>query len=291
MDEATVARMIENGELDEDKLMFQFSDEVDIPPGCTDISAVLNEAKVIGERRMVLKQAHYRFSLLSKVSYNSSMDFERYYRNLYDDIIEHHDIWFDKLYNVDNPNPTHAEFSTGILGTLCTILRQRGELEECSKVMVTYMEVLKRYQTMTDGCGSAAQIKCCEGLTYKANLIRINLGGQLRDKQMAMKAFRDMVVYEKKEKALGRYDCDTEPDFSGVLEGFLGRGDIDKVDDDDIYKALLFMTDDLDSRDEGPALKLHKCGHCDKEESMHGDHKKCSRCHQQPYCSKKVSAF
>ena len=82
---------------------------------------------------------------------------------IYDDIIEHYDIWFDKLYNVDNPNPTHAEFSTGILGTLCTILRQRGELEECSKVMVTYMEVLKRYQTMTDGCGSAAQIKCCEG--------------------------------------------------------------------------------------------------------------------------------
>ena len=66
---------------------------------------------------------------------------------------------------------------------------------------------------------------------------------------------------------------------------------------------------------DGPQLKLKKCGCCDKTETMHGDFKKCSvsrkfsccffvlndvqkltpiasllfqRCHQQPYCSKKV---
>ena len=86
MDEATVARMIERGELSEENIFFNIQEEVEIPPGCTDLSSVLNEAKAIGERIMVLKQVHLRFSTLSKVSYNSGLDFERYYRELYDDI-------------------------------------------------------------------------------------------------------------------------------------------------------------------------------------------------------------
>ena len=53
-------------------------------------------------------QAYLRFYLLSRVSYNSALDFERHYRALYDDICTHHDIWFDKLFNVDTDNPTRA---------------------------------------------------------------------------------------------------------------------------------------------------------------------------------------
>lgn len=44
----------------------------------------------------------------------------------------------------------------------------------------TYMEVLGRYQQMTKDCGRQAQIDCCEILTYKANIIRINLGSRLQ---------------------------------------------------------------------------------------------------------------
>ena len=60
------------------------------------------------------------------------------------------------------------------------------------EVMPAYMVVLKRYQQMTKGRGIE-----CQGLTYKADLIRIMCGVQLPDKQMAVQAFRDAVAYEK----------------------------------------------------------------------------------------------
>ena len=126
IDEETCARLIERGEMDFDNTVFVITNDFQVPP---------NEAMVLNKRLVVLKQAHLRFSLLSRVSYNSSLDFERHYRALYDDICAHHDIWFDKLFNVDNDNHTRAEFATGILGTLCTILRQRGEINECNEVM------------------------------------------------------------------------------------------------------------------------------------------------------------
>ena len=109
MEEAEVARMIERGELDEDNLCFTIQEQIEIPADCDDMSSFLNDTKLISDRLVKLKQAHLRFSLLSKVSYNHSFEFEKYYRELYEDIQEHHDIWFDKLFNVDNPKTTHAE--------------------------------------------------------------------------------------------------------------------------------------------------------------------------------------
>ena len=124
--EEAIVRMIERGEMDFDKSVFVISHDIQGP---------LDEAMILNERLVILKQAHLRFYLLSRVSYNSALDFERHYRALYDDICTHHDIWFDKLFNVDTDNPTRAEFATGILGTFCTILRQRGEVNECNEVM------------------------------------------------------------------------------------------------------------------------------------------------------------
>lgn len=178
-------------------------------------------------------------------------------------------------------------FATGVLGTLCTILRQRGDLKGCKEVMPTYMAVLKNYQKMTEGCNRQAQIDCCEGLTYRAYLIRLNLGVQLRDKRMTMEAFREIVAYEKKEKALGRYDLDGEaPDISGIMEHFVGHDDFNQVPEQDIFRALIFMNENRG--EPATPLSLSTCGCCEKKESMHGDFKKCSRCHEQPYCSKKV---
>ena len=202
VDQEELARMVENGDIDTDRIIFASSQTVSLPSSAnsSEFQSAMNEAKLIADRRMVLQQAHLRFSTLSRMSYNSGLDFERHYRDLYDDIMEHYDLWFDKLFHVDTDDPTPAEFTTGILGTLCTILRQRGDLQECSEVMKTYMAVLKRYQQMTEGCGSKAQVDCCEGLTFKANIIRLNLGVQIEDKEMAMTAFHDVVRYEKREK-------------------------------------------------------------------------------------------
>lgn len=287
VDRDALARMLESGDIDTDRILFASSQTVNFSPGDgVDLQSAMNEAKHIADRRMVLQQAHLRFSCLARMSYNSGLDFERYYRDLYEDILKYHDIWFDKLFHVDTLDPTPAEFTTGILGTLCTILRQRGDLEECAEVMKTYMAVLKRYQQMTEGCGIKAQVDCCEGLTFKANLIRLNLGAQIGDKAMTMTAFHDVVRYEKKEKAAGRYDVENSPDMDGMLECFFGHSNYDSIDDDDIYRVLTFMSNDA-SKD-GPQLKPRECGYwnCKNKEQMSGDFNLCSKCHKQPYCGK-----
>jgi hypothetical protein len=51
----------------------------------------------------------------------------------------------------------------------------------------------------------------------------MNLGAQLPDMQMSVRAFRDVVGYERKYKALGRYDVETEPDYDGVMKMLLGN--------------------------------------------------------------------
>lgn len=282
-----LARMVESGDIDPDRILLASPQTVNFDPSDgRDLQSVISEAKHIADRRNVLQQAYLRFSCLARMSYNSGLDFERYYRDLYEDILKYHDTWFDKLFHVDTLDSTPAEFTTGILGTLCTILRQRGDLEECSEVMKTYMAVLKRYQQMTEGCGIQAQVDCCEGLTFKANLIRLNLGAQIGDKKMTMTAFHDVVRYEKKEKALGRYDVENSPDMDGTLECFFGHSDYDSIDDDDIYRVLTFMNNDA-SKD-GPQLKPRECGYwnCKNKEQMRGDFNLCSKCHKQAYCGR-----
>ena len=284
-----MARMVENGEINPNNIFFANSYDFTLKAG-TDpqegMAEAMAEMKLLNDRRSVLQQAHLRFSCLARASYNSGLDFERYYRDLYNDIQEHHDVWFDKMFNVDNPNTTHAEYTTGILGTLCTILRQRGDLDECQEVMKTYMAVLKRFQQMSEGCGIYAQIACCEALTFKANIIRINLGAQIGDKEMAMTAFHAVVKYEKKEKAAGRYGAEDDPDFDGLLAMFFGHDDYDIIDDDDIYNVLRYMNDE--TAKDGPQLKPRECGYfgCDNKEEMNGDFNLCSKCHKQPYCSR-----
>lgn len=109
VDDATLARMIERGEVDEDNIVFNVRQELEIPDDCTDIDAYLKNAQIVTDRLIKLKQAHLRFACLSKVSYQSGMDFERHYRELYDDIQAHWDVWFGKIFNVDNKDPTRAE--------------------------------------------------------------------------------------------------------------------------------------------------------------------------------------
>jgi hypothetical protein len=170
IDDDTVVGMIERGEVDFDQMVFTVSEDIDmkIPRGRPiDLNAIVNESKMLGDRLCILKQAHLWFSLLSRVSYNSALDFERHYRALFDDICTHRQIWFDRFFSVDTDDPTRAEFSTGILGTLCTILRQRGDIKGCNEVMQMYMAVLKRYQLMTEKCDDEGQVFCCDTLTLR----------------------------------------------------------------------------------------------------------------------------
>ena len=78
---------------------------------------------------------------------------EAAYRKYYNDIMDNQVQWlafFDELDDYE-----HAEHTCGILGTLATIYRQRGALDDCERVLDLELEVLSRYERSTDGAPTA----------------------------------------------------------------------------------------------------------------------------------------
>ena len=96
------------------------------------------------------------------------------------------------------------------------------------------MAVINRYKSYAEGCGIIGEMQNYKVIAYKANLIRINLGAQLNDINMAVKAFRDAVAFEKKEKRLGRGDDIS--DYDDVIGVMIGHNRYDQVSDDMIFK-------------------------------------------------------
>lgn len=135
-DDADIVHLLEQGEIEEKDIFFDAEEEFTIPHlgTCTDIQSMTEHIKHHASQHqstvhhiIKLKQAYLRFTILSKVSGNTQMDFERYYRELYEDIRvkEHHDAWFNNIFSQHG----YGDKAAAMLGTLCTILRQRGDLK------------------------------------------------------------------------------------------------------------------------------------------------------------------
>ena len=120
---------------------------------------------------------------------------EAAYEELYQDILEHQTEWFDVIFASDR-NYVKAERTCGILGTLAMIKRRRGELAEAAAVLTIYTRVLDVYRGMCDRCTVQEQKDCCEGLTYKHDLVASNTYTELNDKNKAVPFFRRAVEYE-----------------------------------------------------------------------------------------------
>ena len=65
------------------------------------------------------------------------------YREYYDDLVADRATWLHFFEYKDNFQ--HAENTCGILGTLATIYRQRGWLEDCERVLDMEAEVLRQH--------------------------------------------------------------------------------------------------------------------------------------------------
>jgi len=291
-DNDLLERKIRSGEITEDQIFMTTTQDMTIPSDWE--GDIMSYSQYYGTRVMKLNQAYIRFKLLSKSPGSSTLEYERWYHELHDDIVSHKKFWFDMIFATENNDkeniktkvdPVHAERTTGILGTLCTSLRQRGDLKGCMEVMTTYMAVLERYQKMTVTCEDEEQKKECDGLTYKCNLIRINCGCQLPNPKMAVEAFRQIVSFEKRQKVLGvEYEM---ADYDGVLERFFNHNRYDEISDEDIFKVLSYTTtSSKKSEDIVESSELRACNFCDSVEEMLGNYKKCSKCHQESYCSK-----
>ena len=120
---------------------------------------------------------------------------EAAYEELYQDILEHQTEWFDVIFASDR-NYVKAERTCCVLGTLAMIKRRRGELAEAAAVLTIYTRVLDVYRGMCGRCTVQAQKDCCEGLTYKHDLVASNTYTELNDKNKAVPFFRRSVEYE-----------------------------------------------------------------------------------------------
>ena len=273
----------EDNSNDNDKdVTYMFNEDVSIPPGNDPATYV----KYYADRIVKLQQANLRFNGMFRSSNESSLEFERYYQDLYKDIMDHRDIWFDEIFRVGNP----------VHGHIGNALHHPAPKGGSRQMYEGHDDVHGGAEAVSDECEEVGEDddgtmrNCCGGLTYKANLIRINCGVQLNDADMAVKAFRDVVAYEKDLKAKGKFVDDNMADYDMVFASFFDSNDYEKVSDEDIFKALTFSV--KGPNDPAPAGKLRACARCDKEGECFGDYKMCSRCSdpEASYCSKACQA-
>ena len=258
------------------------------------------------ERLLVLKEAHDKFYM-----HTANTRFERAYRTLYDDIRTHHVAWFG-LFEGDN-NHVYAERCVGILGTLATIYRQRGEVSEAAEVLALDERVLLRYRDMASrSLEDLPYQNCMRCLVYKFNMIKMNINmqtGRVRSDESA-ELFRDLCRYELEEK----YDFEAQ-NFLFIIGMVVGGSEkkrmefymgltvaqLNALPNSDMVRCMLasMKSSGIDTDQENCATewgngegeeggldvaKKH-CGNCNKQEPMLGDFDVCSRCKIVTYCS------
>lgn len=99
----------------------------------------------------------------------------------------------------DSTTPVHCERCCGILGTLCTILQHRRDLEQCMLVMPVYTKMMiERYQEQTTGSSDKDSVICYKGLVYKYHEICSFCAFMLSDGAMFLKSLRPVVTFEQR---------------------------------------------------------------------------------------------
>lgn len=196
------------------------------------------------KRLEVLYEAHNAFALAPMMGKSSNLDSERLYYTLYQDILQHQDVWFGGIF-MDEESIHHAEQCCGILGTLATIRRQRGDVACCLEIFDTcYTRVLQAYQRLVDSeAGTAGDRTCCRALMDKSHLIATNAHSQTGNKQAAVQHFRALVKYEIEEN----YELDRQA-YAFLIRKFVHSGHcmskakLAKVSDDQIWSVLSMVT-------------------------------------------------
>lgn len=259
--------------------------------------ATLERDRDTAARMECLRKAFNVFSGSSGRGNRSNMEEERVYMELYLDILGHQGLWFRRIYAEGVPmSYVFCEWTVGILGTLATIRRQRGDVSKCLEVLQLDEKVLEQYQMLTatdDNLGSDPEIaSCVANLTYKYNLIASNAHQQARSKEACLKAFRAGARYEIEQK----YDWESQK----LAHMIKARADtvggdymtvefLDQTPDDYIWSCLMAALQLSESSgDMRPSKTVEPwlCDGCGDEEELCGDYKRCGSCREAYYCSR-----
>jgi len=259
-------RQARSGLISPDQIVLSTDLDVKLPPGANEQDFVDNIVPKIKPHMDKLQMAHMRFSVWPELygKSNMSKEVEPHYQAFHQDILEHDAVWFKYIFHEDTTNADHCTHAVGILGTYCTLLRQRNDLEDCGKVMDTYTKVVHQLQKMShpSRCNDAIRMNTCKVLTYKYFMIRINLGYQLGDKPMTVEAVRHVVGYEQEllgDVEPGAYGTGTAGDYQKL---FLGK-DLTEWRDGEIWSIIKKLNKNNVHR-----LDVSECANCDKEEKV-----------------------
>lgn len=175
----------------------------------------------------------------------------------------------------------------GILGTLATILRQRGQVDECLEILELDAKVLEFYQDASYQPNTPRdQVACCGGLTYKYHTIKVNAHNQKGHKQEAVSSFKECVKYELEEKYTFQ-----QQNWAFVLPKTFGVNEqtqLESMSDDQMWQVLQMMQSQFGGAkaDLHQHVVLRQCGQCGTQEDKRGDLKTCSKCQVTAYCSR-----
>ena len=185
---------VREGKFDESRICSISFVDFEVPAGMSKQETVEYQMQTIQPRIAVLSAANMRFQVLNQLYRSSNLECERYYQDLYKGICEHEHTWFHVIFKVNTTQPQHCERSMGILGTLCTLLRQRGDLEACMSIMPMYTWVLGRYQQMSreSRWTPAKSFVATDSLT-STTWFASTAGQQLNDRDMTVASFRQAV--------------------------------------------------------------------------------------------------
>ena len=229
-----------------------------------------------------LQDAH--LALASGAAFKGEREYAAYYKELQRD----KESWTHFLGLPGNN--VWAERSCGILGTLATAYRQRGELVAAEEVLGMEELVLSLYKRHVMQVAGPAGQSCYEGLEWKYNNIRYNLYFQTGRMELLVPLFRSLAGLEIRRG----YTYD-EQNYAFLMPAVLNiaptASNLAALTDDQIRRILRHMERSLGQgcvyeNDKGSKALKKTCGGCGKKEEFRGDFNLCSRCKKAAYCSK-----
>ena len=221
-----------------------------------------------------------------------NMKGEGAYRAYYEDLAgPDRGLWLGFF---DHPgNSEQAEHTCGILGTLATVLRQRGTFDVCRDVLDMEAQVLQRYEASCAPEGqNPAQMECKDHLRYKYELIRFNLCSQTRRLDECAELFFSLAGHELKYD----YSFDAQH-FLFMVAAVLKKRPTAKTLRSLSHAEVRNMLTEciafeggvdvgLETAVTSQRVALRACAACGQEEAALGTYSKCSGCKQVHYCSK-----
>ena len=209
---------------------------------------------------------------------------EAAYRAYHEDLVADRATWepfFDEPMHSE-----HAEHTCGILGTLATLLRQRGSLEECETVLDCEAWVIAIYGRHCRAGTSRAALRCHDGLHYKYMIIRTNLYGQQGRFRECVPLFRALCHHE--------LDYDVQNDMYlwlifAVLHRRPAKKTVDRMTDDECVRCVRRPFDAAgrdfhEQENKQPKVTLATCAACGSTEPALCTFARCAGCKKVSYC-------